>query len=71
MKRESDKFLDNAEHKLLSRRMPEKVYEGNNKQFLWKNTEQFYLMQKTDFKNAITKFKYTVNIMCIYKVLLM
>ena len=27
------------------------------------NSEQFYLMQKTDFINAVSKFEYTVNMM--------
>ena len=26
------------------------VYAENNEQFLWKNNEQFYLMQKTNFQ---------------------
>ena len=28
------------------------------------NSEQFYLMQKTNFMNAVSKFEYTVNMMC-------
>ena len=28
------------------------------------NSEQFYLIQKTDFMDAISKFEYTVNMMC-------
>ena len=35
------------------------------------NSEQFYLMQKTDFMNAISKFEYTVNVMCREQILLM
>ena len=35
------------------------------------NSEQFYLMQKTDFMNAISKFEYTVNMMYREKNLLM
>ena len=34
------------------------------------NSEQFYLMQKTDFMNAISKFEYTVNMMCREQILL-
>ena len=36
----------------------------NNEQFLWENNEQFFLMQKTNFMNAVSKFEYTVNMMC-------
>ena len=35
--------------------MLEIVYVENSEQFLWKNSEQFYLMQKTDFINAVSK----------------
>ena len=31
---------------------------------------QFYLMQKIDFMNAVSKFKYTVNMMCREQILL-
>ena len=34
------------------------------------NSEQFYLMQKIDFMNAVSKFKYTVNMMCREQILL-
>ena len=37
---------------------------------LWENSEQFYLMQKTDFMNAVSKFEYTVNMMCREQILL-
>ena len=47
------------------------VYAENSKQFLWENSEQFYLMQKTDFMNAISRFEYTVNMMCRVQILLM
>ena len=43
--------------------MLEIVYVENNEQFLWENSEQFYLMQKTDFINAVSKFEYIVNMM--------
>ena len=35
------------------------------------NSEQFYLMQKIDFMNAVSRFEYTVNMMCRGKILLM
>ena len=35
------------------------------------NSEQFYLMQKTDFMNAVSRFEYTVNMMCKEQILLM
>ena len=47
------------------------VYAENNEQFLWKNNEQFYLMQKTDFMNIVSRFEYTVNMMCREQILLM
>ena len=47
------------------------VYAENNEQFLWENSEQFYLMQKIDFMNVVSRFKYTVNMMCREQILLM
>ena len=47
------------------------VYAKNSEQFLWENSEQFYLMQKTDFMNVVRKFEYTVNMMCREQILLM
>ena len=47
------------------------VYVENNEQFLWENSEQFQLMQKKDFINAVSRFKYTVNMMCSEQILLM
>ena len=47
------------------------VYAENNEQFLWKNNEQFYLMQKTNFMNIVSRFEYTVNMMCREQILLM
>ena len=35
------------------------------------NSEQFYLMQKTDFMNVVSRFEYTVNMMCRQQILLM
>ena len=32
------------------------------------NREQFYLMQKTDFMNAVSRFEYTINMMCRGKI---
>ena len=46
------------------------VYAENSEQFLWENSEQFYLMQKIDFMNAVSKFEYTVNMMCREQILL-
>ena len=51
--------------------MLEIVYTENSKQFLWENSKQFELMQKTDFMNAVSIFEYTVNRMCREKILLM
>ena len=41
--------------------MLEIVYAENNEQFLWKNSEQFHLTQKTNFMNAVSRFEYTVK----------
>ena len=46
------------------------VYAENSEQFLWEKSKQFYLIQKTDFMNAISKFKYTVNMMYGEQILL-
>ena len=35
------------------------------------NSEQFYLMQKIEFMNAVNRFEYTVNMMCRVQILLM
>ena len=51
--------------------MIEIVYAENNEQFLRENKEQFYLMQKTGFMNAVSRFEYTVNKMCKEQILLM
>ena len=51
--------------------MQEIVYAENSEQFLWENSEQFYLMQKLDFMNAISRFDYTVNMMYRKQILLM
>ena len=45
-------------------------YAENSEQFLWENNKQFYLMQKTDFMNVVSKFEYTVNMMCREQILL-
>ena len=63
-------FLNNAEQKIILCRMLEIVYAENSEQFLWENSEQFYLMQKTDFINAVSKFEYTVNMMYREQILL-
>ena len=64
-------FVNNAKHKIILCKILEIVYVENNEQFLWENSEQFYLMQKTDFLNAISRFKYTVNMMGRMQILLM
>ena len=64
-------FLNNAEHKIILCRMLEIVYAENSKQFLWENSEQFYLMQKRDFMNAVSRFEYTVNMIRRVQILLM
>ena len=51
--------------------MLEIVYAENSEQFLRENSEQFYLMQKRDFMNAVSRLKYTVNMMGIMQILLM
>ena len=77
-------FLNNAEQKIILCKIVEIVYAENSKQFLWENnlddlyseqflwenSEQFYLMQKTDFMNAVRKFEYIVNMMCREQILL-
>ena len=50
--------------------MLEIVYAKNSKQFLWENSEQFYLFQKIDFMNAVSRFEYTVNMMYREQILL-
>ena len=39
-------FLNNVEQKIILCKMLEIVYAENSEQFLWKNSEQFYLMKK-------------------------
>ena len=46
------------------------IYAENSEQFLWENSEQFYLMQKIDFMNEVRKFEYTVNMMSREQILL-
>ena len=50
--------------------MLEIVYVENSEQFLWENSEQFYLIKKK-IMNAIRIFEYTVNMMCREQILLM
>ena len=64
-------FVNNAKHKIILCKILEIVYVENNEQFLWENSEQFYLIQKTDFMNAISIFEYTVNMMGRMQILLM
>ena len=70
-KKKANKFLNNAEQKIILCKIVEIVYTENNEQFLWENSEQFYLIQKTNFMNAIRIFEYTVNMMCREQILLM
>ena len=51
--------------------MLEIVYAENSQQFLWENSEQFYLMQKTDFMNAVSRFEYIVKMIGRVQFLLM
>ena len=61
-KRENN-FLNNAKRRIMLCKIVEVVYA--------KNKEQFYLMQKTYFMNAVSRFEYTENIMCRVQILLM
>ena len=56
-------FLNNAEQKIILYKMLEIVYA--------ENSEQFYLMQKTDFMNVVSRFEYTINMMGKVQILLM
>ena len=58
-----NKFLNNYEQKIILCRMLEIVYV--------ENSEQFYLIQKTNFMNVVSRFEYTVNMMYIEQILLM
>ena len=49
-------FVNNAEQKIILCKMLEIVYVENSEQFLFKNSEQFSLMQKTDFMNSVSTF---------------
>ena len=51
--------------------MQEIVYAENSEQFFWENSEQFNVTQKTDFMNAVSRFEYTVKMMCREQILLM
>ena len=64
-------FLNNPGHKIILCKFKEIVYAENGERFLWENNEQFYLIKKTNFMNAVSKFEYTVNMMCIVQILLM
>ena len=56
-------FLNNDEQRIILCRMLEIIYV--------ENSEQFYLMQKKDFMNAVSRFEYTVNMMGRVRILLM
>ena len=64
-------FVNNAEQKIILCKMLEIVYVENSEQFLWENNKQFYLMQKTNFMNAVSRFEYTINMMYKETILLM
>ena len=64
-------YLNDAKQKIILCRMLDIVYAENNEQFFWQNSEQFYLLQKIDFMNAVSIFKYTINMMCRVQILLM
>ena len=64
-------FLNNLEQKIILCRILEIVHAENIEQFLWENSELFYLMQKTDFMSAVSRFEYTINMMCKMQILLM
>ena len=64
-------FLTNVLQKLILCKTIEIVFAENSEQFLWKNSELFYLMQKTNFMNALSIFEYTVNMMYKEQILLM
>ena len=51
--------------------MLEIVYAENSEQFLWEDSEQFYLMQKIDLMNTVSKYEYIVNMMYREQILLM
>ena len=67
----ANNFLNNTKQKIILCKILEIVYAENSKQFLWENSEQFYLMQKTEFMNVVRRFEYTVNMMCRVQILLM
>ena len=56
-------FENNVEQKIILCRILEIVYA--------ENSEQFYFIQKTNFMNAVSRFEYTVNMMCREQILLM
>ena len=64
-------FLNNVEQKIILCRMLETIYAENSEIFLCENSEQFYLMQKADFTNAVSRFEYTIHMMCRVQILLM
>ena len=56
-------FLNNAELKIILCRILEIVYA--------ENSEQFYLIKKTNYINAIRIFEYSINMMYREQILLM
>ena len=71
MQKRVNNFLNNAKQRMILCKMLEIVYAENSEQFLWENSEQFYLMQKIDFINVVSRFEYTVNMRSREQILLM
>ena len=63
--------LNTAKQKIILCKTLEIVCAENSEKFLWENSEMFYLMQKTDFMNAVSRFEYTISMMCREQNLLM
>ena len=57
-------FLNNVEQKIILNKMLEIVYAENSEQFLWENSEQFYLMWKL---NSYFELKYLYFTMLLFK----
>ena len=64
LRKESEQFLNNVEQKIILCKMLEIVYAKNSEQFLWENSEQFYLMQKL---NSYFELKYLYFTMLLFK----
>ena len=71
MRKQRTIFL-NSEQRIIytEKRVNNFLNNAEQKIILW-DSEQFYLMQKTDFINTVSRFEYTVNMMCREQILLM